>query len=56
VEFLKALTDPCLKDNACLARWLPGPNDPDPDGLRLCARDRTGAPLWPASCSTAQNP
>jgi len=51
VEFLRALTDPCLKDKACLAKWLPGPGDPDPDGLRLCARDRTGAPLWPASCS-----
>ena len=53
VEFLKTLTDPCLKDRACLAKWLPGPNDPDPDSLRLCARDRTGAELWPPSCSTA---
>ncbi len=51
VEFLKALTDPCLKDKECLARWLPGPNDPDPDGLRLCARDRSGQELWPASCA-----
>jgi cytochrome c peroxidase len=54
VEFLKALTDPCLKDKACLAKWLPGPGDPDPDGLRLCARDRSGQEMWPASCAPAR--
>ena len=54
VEFLKALTDPCLKDHTCLAKWIPGPSDPDPDGLRLCAKDRTGAPLWPASCEPSR--
>jgi len=50
IEFLKTLTDPCLKDRACLAKWIPGPGDPDPDGLRLCAKDGTGQELWPASC------
>jgi len=54
VEFLKALTDPCLKDRTCLAKWIPGPTDPDPDGLRLCARDRTGQPLWPPSCEPSR--
>ena len=51
LEFLKALTDPCLKDRACLAKWLPGPGEPNPDGLRLCACDQTGAVLWPVSCA-----
>jgi cytochrome c peroxidase len=54
VEFLKAQTDPCLKDQSCLARWIPGPSDPDPDGLRLCARDGTGRELWPPSCVPSQ--
>ncbi len=35
VSFLLALTDPCVKDPACLAPWIPAPDDPDPDGLRL---------------------
>jgi cytochrome c peroxidase len=51
VEFLKTLTDSCLKDQACLAKWIPGPSDPDPDGLRLCAKDRTGKELWAPSCA-----
>lgn len=38
VAFLKTLTDPCVKDPACLAPWLPAPDEPDPDGLRLVAR------------------
>jgi cytochrome c peroxidase len=54
VEFLKTLTDPCLKDQQCLAKWIPGPNDPDPDSLRICAKDKTGAPLWPASCEPSR--
>ena len=54
VEFLKALTDPCLKDQACLAKWIPGPSDPDPDALRLCAKDRTGRELWAPSCLPSQ--
>jgi cytochrome c peroxidase len=35
VEFMLALTDPCVKDAACLAPWMPAENDHDPDGLRL---------------------
>jgi cytochrome c peroxidase len=54
VEFLKTLTDPCLKDQACLAKWIPGPGDPDPDGLRLCAKDKTGAPLFAPSCEPSR--
>jgi cytochrome c peroxidase len=50
IEFLKAQTDPCLKDRNCLAKWIPGPTDPDPDGLRLCAKDGTGKELWAPSC------
>jgi cytochrome c peroxidase len=50
LEFLRTLTDPCLKDQACLAKWVPGPTDPDPDGLRLCAKDGTGRELWAPSC------
>lgn len=45
VEFLKTLTDPCVKDRACLAPWIPDGADADPDGLRLHAIDNTGAPL-----------
>ena len=38
VAFLNMLTDPCVDDPACLAPWLPGKSDPDPDGLQLEAR------------------
>lgn len=38
MAFLETLTDPCITDPACLAPWLPGKADPDPDGLRLRAR------------------
>jgi len=55
VEFLKAQTDPCLKDKDCLAKWIPGRNDPDPDGLRLCAKDGTGKELWAPSCAPARS-
>lgn len=37
ISFLHALTDPCVLDPACLARWMPGDEDSDPDGLRLRA-------------------
>ena len=43
VDFLKALTDPCVKDRACLAPWIPDAGDVNPDGLRLNAIDNTGA-------------
>ena len=43
VEFLKALTDPCVKDRDCLAPWIPDASDTNPGGLRLNAIDNTGA-------------
>lgn len=42
VNFLLALTDPCVKDPACLAPWIPDESLPDPDGLRLLAVDGAG--------------
>ncbi len=42
IAFLHTLTDPCVKDPACLAPWLPAPGEPDPDGLRLSARFEAG--------------
>lgn len=43
VEFLKALTDPCVKNRACLSKWIPAENENDPDGQTLHAtRDNTG--------------
>ena len=45
VEFLKTLTDPCVKDRGCLAPWIPDTSDADPDGLRLHAIDYSGALL-----------
>jgi cytochrome c peroxidase len=37
VEFLRTLTDPCVKDRSCLAPWIPDSQVGDPDGLRLNA-------------------
>lgn len=37
VSFLRALTDPCVLDPACLAPWIPDVEDSDPDRLRLQA-------------------
>ncbi len=42
VEFMKALTDPCVKDRACLAPWIPTAGDADPDGLRINAFGHDG--------------
>lgn len=42
VEFLKTLTDPCVKDRSCLAPWIPDAGDTDPDVLRLNAIDNLG--------------
>ncbi len=45
-EFLKALTDPCVKDRSCLAKWILDPvNDTDPNGDQLNAIDDNGASL-----------
>jgi cytochrome c peroxidase len=38
VTFLKALTDPCVKNRKCLSPWIPNKNDNDPDGLMLHAK------------------
>ncbi len=45
VNFLLTLTDPCVKDPACLAPWLPDDSLPDPDGLRLMVVDQYGNKL-----------
>ncbi len=42
--FLLSLTDPCVKDRACLARWIPAAAEA-PDGLQLNAVDANGNPL-----------
>lgn len=43
VNFLKALTDPCVKDRACLSKWIPSKESNDPDGQTLHAvSNRTG--------------
>jgi cytochrome c peroxidase len=46
VEFLKTLTDPCVKDRACLAAWIPGVGDSNPDILRVNAIDNFGQFLY----------
>jgi cytochrome c peroxidase len=38
VAFLESLTDPCLTNPECMAKWLPPPGDKDPMGLQLDAR------------------
>ncbi|MEE4377399.1 MAG: cytochrome c peroxidase [Candidatus Competibacteraceae bacterium] len=45
VNFLSALTDPCVQDRDCLAPWIPDASAPDPDGLRVFAIDGNGDPL-----------
>ncbi|ASP38207.1 cytochrome C peroxidase [Bacterioplanes sanyensis] len=51
VNFMKALTDPCVKDAACLQAWLPQRSDGDPDGLLLNAKNYQGVPLYlPSDC------
>lgn len=45
VMFLKALTDPCVKDPSCLADWVPNAADTNPDTLRVLAVDNNGNPL-----------
>jgi len=45
VEFLKTLTDPCVKDRTCLAPWITDTNDTGPDALQLNAKDASGALL-----------
>ena len=51
VEFMKALTDPCTKDKACLAKWVPQTTDillapATASSLNLvCPKDKNGAAL-----------
>jgi len=45
VEFMKALTDPCVKDRACLAAWIAEDPELDVDGLRVNAIDESGSAL-----------
>ena len=35
VEFMKALTDPCVKSRECLSPWIPAAQSNDPDGNML---------------------
>ena len=44
VDFLKTLTDPCVKDAECIAKWTP-PAAEDPNGDQLDAIDSNGEPL-----------
>ncbi len=44
VEFLKTLTDPCLKDRECISKWIPEQSN-GVDGLQLNAKDKDGNPL-----------
>jgi cytochrome c peroxidase len=39
--FLESLTDPCVKSRACLASWIPRPEE-SPDAHQLNAIDRAG--------------
>jgi cytochrome c peroxidase len=41
MSFLHALTDPCVKSRACLAKWIPDANE-DPNGHQLDAIDENG--------------
>jgi cytochrome c peroxidase len=45
VAFLESLTDACVGDQDCLAKWIPDETDSDPDGLRVRAINRFGNPL-----------
>jgi hypothetical protein len=44
VEFLRAQTDPCLRDRACLGRWVPAAAEA-PDEHQLNAVNSAGSPL-----------
>jgi cytochrome c peroxidase len=41
-EFLKALTDPCVENRACLGKWIPDASDSNPDTMRVNAIDENG--------------
>ena len=45
VTFLKALTDPCVMDRACLQPWIPQSHEQGPAGLLLQGHDSQGGVL-----------
>ncbi|MEM6986632.1 MAG: cytochrome c peroxidase, partial [Pseudomonadota bacterium] len=45
VAFLHALTDPCVKDRACLSPWIANPVSSGRDGMQLNATDASLNPL-----------
>jgi len=45
VSFLQALTDSCVADRQCLAKWIPDENTSNPDGERLNAKNENGSAL-----------
>ncbi|MEM6988244.1 MAG: cytochrome c peroxidase [Pseudomonadota bacterium] len=45
VAFLRALTDPCVQDRACLSPWIANPASSGPDGQQLNAVDQALQPL-----------
>lgn len=50
VNFMKALTDPCTKDKACMSKWVPSDAENAFDTQRVCPRDKDGVKLMPGSC------
>jgi cytochrome c peroxidase len=44
IAFLHSLTDPCVKDRACLSQWIP-PTNEDPNGDQLDAIDASATAL-----------
>lgn len=46
VSFLKSLTDPCVKDRACLSKWIPRADENDPDGQTLRAKNSISGKLF----------
>jgi len=45
VEFMKTLTDPCVKSRECLSPWIPPANSNDPDGNMLHGLRKRGQRL-----------
>lgn len=41
VDFMKALTDPCVTDKSCMSKWIP-PKGEDPNGDQLDGVDANG--------------
>ncbi|HRQ64950.1 MAG TPA: cytochrome c peroxidase [Xanthomonadaceae bacterium] len=43
IDFMRSLTDPCLRDRACFGRWIPTPGEA-PDAFQLNAVNGSGEP------------